>query len=742
MNMRVRVLEPQVEVNLATSEEVLQGWYERLGHQDKRHVREVLSRHSITCKCSDAASFCDGCVLGKSHRKPFHTRKNRPQTVGELINADVNGPMSIDSINGFRYHVVFKDDYSGFVRIFFMKHKSEVAENLKTFLNECDTAGHRVKVFRSDGGGEFDCSAVLSILRERGIEFRPSCPDTPEQNGVAEQSNRHVVELAHSMLSASKLSKFLWDHVCETSTFLINRTGKSSVSGETPFELWCNKSFDDLDYLRIFGSECYVHVSKKFRSKFDSKAVLGHFVGYVNDKDGYKVWVPSRHRLFKSRNVDFRPEKLCTTNNTIELEFVNNSNDIADEVESINEESENDAEPDSRISKENEEMKENNEVPSSRPVRQVRPPVKFSDYDIGYQAHRSEANSAFACLTEAVSEELAPTNFDEAVKCRDSDKWLSAMEEEMKAFEDNETWDLVSLPPGKRAIDNRWVLRIKNKCDGSLERYRARLVARGVFQRAGFDYDETFSPVARYDAIRAVIAIAAEENLVLGQFDIKSAFLNGDIDAEIYMTQPQGFDDETGRVCLLKKSLYGLKQSFRCWNNKFNSFMEKHGFTRSTADQCIYIKQNEKEKLLIAIYVDDGLIAGSTQETVDTFLKLLTTEFKITVGSLDSFLGMQIEQRESGLFVSQQAYTEKVLQRFNMIDCNPAKTPSENDQSDKSMDKPLNNSISYRSAVGSLMYLACATRPDISFAVSKVSRSLDKPTSSDWIAVKRIFRFL
>ncbi|GLV44126.1 hypothetical protein CBL_21279, partial [Carabus blaptoides fortunei] len=195
--------------------------------------------------------FCAGCVLGKSHRKPFYSRQDRPQVVGELINSDVNGPMSIDSINGFRYYVVFKDDFSRFVRIFFMKEKSEVATHLDTFLNECDTAGHKVKAFR-----------------------------------------------------------------------------KSSVPGKTPLKLWSDKAFDSFDYLRIFGSECYVNVPKNFRSKFDDKAVFGYFIGYVNEKYGYKVWVPSKHRVMKSRNVDFRPEKLCTTSNTIKLEFHHSSREV------------------------------------------------------------------------------------------------------------------------------------------------------------------------------------------------------------------------------------------------------------------------------------------------------------------------------------------------------------------------------------------------------------------------------
>lgn len=755
MNMHVRPPKLRVEANLATTEDKLQGWHERLGHQDKRHVRNVLSRYGISIKCSDTASFCDGCVLGKSHRKPFHTRQHRATSVGELINSDVNGPMSINSIIfSFRYYVVFKDDFSRYVRIFFMKEKSEVATHLETYLNECDTAGHKVKAFRSDGGGEFDCAGVREQLRKRGIKLNLTCPDTPEQNGVSEQSNRHVVELARSMLSVSELSKSFWAHACDTATFLINRTGKSSVPGKTPLELWSGKAFDSFNYLRIFGSECYVNIPKKFRAKFDDKAVFGYFVGYVNEKDGYKVWVPSKHRIMKSRNVDFRPEKLCTKHKSIELEFHSSKEVKHDDEDNRNIcKEENEVASDEIHICEDEEPRTTDaagfdniqETSDSRPVRRNRQPVKFDDYEVGYHPHRqsnSQTNIALAYLIEAVQEDLEPTNFREAMKSRDSDKWLHAMEEEMEAFKETDTWDLVHLPPGKHVIDNRWVLRVKYKPDGVIDRFRARLVARGVFQRAELDYDETFSPVARYDSIRALIATAANENLVLGQFDVKSAFLYGKIDTEIYMTQPQGFDDGSNRVCRLKRSLYGLKQSPRCWNNRFHSFMEKNGFTRSTADPCIYIRQNESEKLIIAIYVDDGLIAGSTQDAVDSFLELLTSEFKITKGSLDSFLGMQIQQRESGFFLSQRAYVERILQRFKMANCNSAKTPVENQQSDKVNNGSLDGSIPYRSAVGSLMYLACATRPDIAYAVSKAARSMAEPTTLDWISVKRIFRYL
>ncbi|KAL7306915.1 hypothetical protein TKK_0001074 [Trichogramma kaykai] len=653
MNMRVCTRNAPVTVNVATTEDQLQGWHERLGHQDKRHVRKILSQQGILTKYKDATSFCDGCVLGKSHRKPFHTRQDRPQKVGELINSDVNGPMSTTSIEGYRYYVVFKDDYSRYTRIFFMREKSEVAKYLDIFLNECDNHNHKVKIFRSGGGGEFDCKRVREILQNRGIELNLTCPYTPEQNGVSEQSNRYVVELARSMLTVSKMSKSFWTHACETATFLINRTGKSGVPDKSPIELWSGKSFKSFDYLRIFGSDCYVNIPKQFRSKFDDKAVAGKFIGYLNEKDGYKIWVPSKNRVVNSRNVDFRPEKLCTNDSEIELylnstdekeeNHIKNDDSIAEEFLDALDDGGSTEEENSEEEEDKSESKIDIQATSqnTRPVRKIHTPKKLADYEVGYKISNvtnRKANSAWACMMEAVEQDIEPTNFHDAVNCSNSDNWIQAMQEEMKAFEENQTWKLVHPPAGKHVIDNRWVLRIKYKPDGTVDRYRARLVARGMLQRAEIDYEETFSPVARYDSIRALIAIAANERLTLGQFDIKSAFLYGKIDSEIYMTQPQGFDDGSGRVCRLNRSIYGLKQSPRCWNNRFNTFMEKNRFTRSTSDPCMYIRQENSEKLLMAIYVDDGLIAGSTQSAVDSFLKLLTSEFKITTGSLDSFL--------------------------------------------------------------------------------------------------------
>jgi hypothetical protein len=237
-----------------------------------------------------------------------------------------------------------------------------------------------------------------------------------------------------------------------------------------------------------------------------------------------------------------------------------------------------------------------------------------------------------------------------------------------------------------------------------------------------------------------VLSVAAAENLKLLQFDIKTAFLYGELQEEIYMKQPEGYDDGSGRVCKLHRSLYGLKQAPRCWNKRFVNFIEKQGLNCSSSDPCLFYRRYEGKKLLIAIYVDDGLVAGTDDHEITNFVEHLKAEFKITVGSLDCFLGMHIKRLSNGsIFISQTSYTMKILEKFNMANANAVATPCEkSEQSDMKLDEK----VPYREAVGSLMYLSTATRPDIVYAVSVVSENLEAPLLSHWQAVKRIFKYL
>jgi len=338
-----------------------------------------------------------------------------------------------------------------------------------------------------------------------------------------------------------------------------------------------------------------------------------------------------------------------------------------------------------------------------------------------------------------------PVTYSEAIMSEDRCKWEEAMNEEISSLAENNVWKLVNLPPNCKAIGSRWVFRVKQKADGSVDRYKARLVARGFTQRAGVDYDETFSSVARFDTIRSVLSVAATERMFVSQFDVKTAFLYGTLDEDIYMRQPEGFSDGTDRVCKLQRSLYGLKQSPRCWNKRFVDYMLCLGFVMSDADPCLFVRQNNGHKLIVALYVDDGIVAATHAEDSCEFLRKLKAEFKITLGPVSCFLGIEVKQLEDGsIFISQEAYAKKVLQKFGMMDSNPVGTPTvlESDPEDSVTKEYVSGNIPYRSAVGSLMYLSTGTRPDIAYAVSVVSQKLDCATMEDWNKVKRILKYL
>jgi len=220
--------------------------------------------------------------------------------------------------------------------------------------------------------------------------------------------------------------------------------------------------------------------------------------------------------------------------------------------------------------------------------------------------------------------------------------------------------------------------------------------------------------------------VAASKGVKLKQFDVKTAFLYSKLEEEVYLEQPEGFDDGGGRVqvCRLKRSLYGLKQRPRCWNKRFISFMEKAGLKNSTADPCLFYRTHEDSFLCVAIYVDDGPVVGNKGEESEVFLGLVQEEFKITIDSFENFLGMQITcQCDGSIFVSQMACTNKIQKKFNLAEAKGVSTPASREESDNHKD--VSGKVPYLETVGNLMYLSAATRPDIAFSANKAARIMD-----------------
>jgi ATP-binding cassette subfamily B (MDR/TAP) protein 1 len=301
---------------------------------------------------------------------------------------------------------------------------------------------------------------------------------------------------------------------------------------------------------------------------------------------------------------------------------------------------------------------------------------------------------------------------------------MKAMQEEMDSLQKNDTYELVKLPEGRKALKNKWVFKLKKDGD-KLVKYKARLVVKGFGQKRGIDFVEIFSPVVKMSSIRVILGLVASLDLELEQMDVKTAFLHGDLDEEIYMVQPEGFEKTRKEhlVCKLKKSLYGLKQAPRQWYKKFDSFMTSHEYTKTDADHCVYVKTFRGDKFIILLlYVDDML-----KKELSKFFDMKN------LGPAKQILGMQIvrDRKARKLWLSQQRYVDRVPERFNMKDAKPVTTPLANHFKLSKMSCPTTQdgketmtAIPYSSAVGSLMYAMVCTRPDIAHAVGVVSRFL------------------
>ncbi|KAF5812650.1 putative RNA-directed DNA polymerase [Helianthus annuus] len=360
-----------------------------------------------------------------------------------------------------------------------------------------------------------------------------------------------------------------------------------------------------------------------------------------------------------------------------------------------------------------------------------------SAHYISYNNFSSNHKRFLAAITTSVE----PKNFKQAMQ---DPKWVEAMQREIQALEQNNTWTIESLPEGKRAIDSKWVYKIKYKPNGEVERYKARLVARGFTQVEGEDFHDTFAPVAKLVTVRTLLAVATKRNWFIRQLDVNNAFLHGDLDEEVFMKIPQGFLKENeDRVCRLRKSLYGLKQASRNWYQKFTNALIGLGFTTSRADHSLFLYNNNGVFLAILIYVDDVILVGNDMKKIEEIKDCLHSQFSIKdLGHLKYFLGIEVANTSQGLVLSQRKYTLDILEDSGMEGCRPSSFPIEqNLKLDTREDDPVVDAGCYRRLIGRLLYLQ-ATRPDVAFSVNCLSQFVSDPRQSHMDAVYRVLQYL
>jgi hypothetical protein len=342
-----------------------------------------------------------------------------------------------------------------------------------------------------------------------------------------------------------------------------------------------------------------------------------------------------------------------------------------------------------------------------------------------------------------------PATFREAVQGENAELWKTASDEEMASILQNDTWEVVQKPPGANVIDVKWVYKVKYSTSGQVQRFKARLVAKGYKQEEGIDYDEVFAPVSKYTSIRALLALVAAEDLDLELLDIKTAFLNGTLQEEVYINHPPGYPQgPPGTVLKLKKTLYGLKQAPRAWHQRLNEELNRIGFTASVADPGLYVYTKDSGSTAhIMVYVDDLLIASSDKKLIGHIKQQLMTAFDARdMGAATAYLGMKIERDRGSrtLKLSQTLMAEELVKKYNMQDSKGKTTPgSLNIKLTAEEGDPLDTEkFPYSQLVGAMMYLAVCTRPDIAYIVGAAARFMAKPTTVHWQVAKSVLRYL
>ncbi|KAK1683281.1 hypothetical protein QYE76_044129 [Lolium multiflorum] len=713
-------------------------WHCRLGHIGVKRMKKLHTDGLLESLDFESLDRCEACLMGKMTKTPFSGMMERATDLLEIIHTDVCGPMSVASRGGYRYVLTFTDDLSRYGYIYLMKHKSETFEKFKEFQSEVENQRNKkIKFLRSDRGGEYLSYEFGMHLKKCGILSQLTPPGTPQRNGVSERRNRTLLDMVRSMMSLTDLPLSFWSYALETAAFTLNRAPSKSVE-TTPYELWFNKK-PKLSFLKVWGCEAYV---KKLQpDKLEPKAEKCVFIGYPKETIGYTFYHRSEGKIFVAKNGTFLEKEFLTkevTGRKVELDEIEESL-LVDQSSAVPEDVPVPPTPATEEANDN-DHETSNEI-ATEPRRSTRERATPDWYD--------------PCLNVMIvdNNDEDPATYEEAMMSPDSNKWQEAMKSEMGSMYDNKVWTLVDLPDSRKAVENKWIFKRKTDADGNITVYKARLVAKGFRQIQGVDYDETFSPVAKLKSVRILLAIAAFFDYEIWQMDVKTAFLNGDIEEELYMVQPKGFVDpkNADKVCKLQRSIYGLKQASRSWNRRFDKVIKDFGFIQCHGEACIYKKVSGSSVAFLILYVDDILLIGNDIELLSSVKGYLNNSFSMKdLGEASYILGIKIYRDRSRRLIglSQSTYLDKILKKFRMDESKKGFLPMllgkvlSKTQGPATEERERMSQIPYASAVGSIMYAMLCTRPDIAHVVSLTSRYQSDPGMEHWTAVKNILKYL
>lgn len=862
-------------------------WHDRLGHPGDSIVRSLCRSGStgalvtgqLTCgpdhafivsglpsatAVSKLDYLCTACVTSKMKKRNIPHAGTRPPTTAvlQLMHLDII-PWPVVSATGYKYTALFTDDWSRFK----LRRKLRLKSDVLCAIQHVDLMvftlfGRHITILRADG--EFYTAAIRAFLASVGTTPEYTCAHTPFQNGVAERHGATAITMTNALLKHASLPTTFYDYSFDTALFLLNRLPTAALpEGVLPAHRWLRLTCVDFSRVRVFGCICYAYIPKHLRKKLDDRARLRIFIGYTEERKGYRLYNLETHRITFSRDVVFDETLLYgqyaalkspvhqdslldlqvdseedaeaspgpdddtdipdyITLNELQLDLVHygpkwktrhntqcetcsTGGDLSacefcnlvchpkcfalpqlchpkgpwacpactrDAVDKSGKASALPASEEVHLTSTAVSVipAVESTTPESTPLSATslsdtgisttltHPQVKryYLRSDLGdlptnitWDAQLLETRWN-ASLIEALSAVIVdgtpvfePRSFKEAISGPHAEHWRAAIRVEIEALKRCNTWDVTDLPRTRRAIGCKWVFKIKLNSDGSVNKFKARMVAKGFSQRAGEDYGDTFAPVADLASVRLFLAIVCYLNLDVHQMDVSTAFLNALLKEIIFMRAPSGFTIPAGKVLKLNRGLYGLKQSPREWNLLLHKFILSLGFTPLISSPCFYVLRTNGKLILLLIFVDDLLVASDCSVLLTTIKAAFMKEYKMTdEGELHWYLGIRIQRdRINGrMTLDQSKYVAEILVRYDMFNAKPQDTPAAVKEPQDLSSPPFTGP--YRSAVGALLYLMLCTRPDLAFSVGALCRHNAHPREQDWQATKRVFRYL
>jgi hypothetical protein len=741
---------------------------------------------------------CEICGIAKSTRNSFKSLKEcQTREVLDLIHMDLWGPAPVKSLGGKKYFLSIIDDYSRKIDIYTIKDKTEVLACFKDYLVKSERElGIKLKAIRTDNGLEFANQAFENYLSDLGIKIQRTSVYTPEQMGVCERFNRTAMNGVRAMLLDSGLKPNFWGEALNTFVYIRNRCPHPLLKNKTAYEIWTSRK-PSIKHFRIFGSLAYVHVPKLKRNKLEPRAKLGIFVGYASRTKGYRVYLPGERKVIESIHV-----KIDESRKSVETLFGKDRECSSETIKySLNfqEENENgeqfnnslfekisdqklskldttDWKREEKLSKFGDRIYVYYFTPDNTRLRSQNDFKKYCESH-GFEYVPNACNFKSESKCESLSETLGDENtenknpeecntlsdifLDEvySIECpktyKDAEndvnriKWKSAMADEISTMKTRNVWELVDPPPKAKIINCRWVYSIKRDENNEVKRYKARLVAQGFRQREYIDYTNVFSPVVNFSVIKFLFIILV---CILKwkhyQLDVKSAYLYGPLNETILMKQPPGFvvSGQENKVCKLKKAIYGLKQSGRQWNDELDSILKSIGFENLKWCNCVYKMCNT----VLVVYVDDLVIFSKELIEINKIIDNLKNKLDIKeLGEVKYLLGVNFESNGSEIYLHQQTYISKLINRFSDLPNSHARVPlkigmniPEKVNENEIVENELMVKYPYRSLIGCLSFLADRTRPDISYAVNAMSQYCNGYTYEHWKIVVNILSYV